>query len=61
VRIETKIDGYNHLREKLDKTYGLTKQNERDINEIKESNKWLWRTIAGAILAGAITALISWR
>ncbi len=61
VRIETKIDGYNHLREKLDKTYGLTKQNERYINEIKESNKWLWRTIAGAILVGAITALISWR
>lgn len=61
VRIETKLDGYNHLREKLDKTYALSKQNERDISEIKDSNKWLWRTIAGAILVGAITALISWR
>lgn len=61
VRIETKIDGYNHLREKLDITYSIATANREKISEIKDNTKWLWRTIAGAILVGAITALISWR
>ena len=59
VRIETKIDGYNHLREKVDKAYSLSRQNERDIKEIKDNSKWLWRTLAGAILLGILGAIIN--
>lgn len=58
VRIETKIDGYNNLREKLDKTYGITRQNQKDIVEIKDNTRWLWRTIAGTIIIGIIGAII---
>ena len=58
VSIETKIDGYNNLREKLDKTYGLARQNQKDVSEIKDNTKWLWRTIAGAILVGILGAII---
>lgn len=54
VRIETKIDGYNHLREKLDKTYGLARQNQRDVCDIKDNNKWLWRTVAAALIVSAL-------
>lgn len=58
VSIETKIDGYNNLRDKLDKTYGLARQNQKDVSEIKDNTKWLWRTIAGAILVGILGAII---
>lgn len=58
VSIETKIDGYNNLREKLDKTYGLARQNQKDVLEIKDNTKWLWRTIAGTILVAILGALI---
>lgn len=61
VSIETKIDGYNNLRDKLDKTYGLARQNQKDINTIADNNKWLWRTIAGAILVGILAELIKFR
>lgn len=60
VRVETKIDGYNNLREKIDRTYGLARQNEKDIGEIKDGTKWLWRTIAGAILVGLLGAIITY-
>jgi hypothetical protein len=59
VRIETKIDGYNHLREKLDKTYNIATSNQEKITEIKDNAKWLWRTVAGAIILGAISVLIT--
>lgn len=58
VSIETKIDGYNNLREKLDKTYGLARQNQKDVLEIKDNTKWLWRTIAGTILVAILGAII---
>lgn len=61
VRIETKIDGYNNLREKLDKTYGMALNNREDIKEIKDSQKWIWRTFVGAIIASFIASYLMWR
>lgn len=61
VRIETKIDGYNNLREKLDKTYNIATSNRNKINELRDNAKWLWRTIAGTIIAGIIGALLTFR
>ena len=61
VRIETKIDGYNHLREKVEKAYSMAKDNTEDIKEIKDNNKWLWRTIAGALILSALAAFISFK
>lgn len=54
VRIETKLDNYEVLREKTedakekaDYAFSIAKNNEEDIKEIKENQKWSWRTIAG--------------
>lgn len=56
--VETKIDGYNDLREKLDKTYGMTLSNRDDIEEMKESRKWLVRTSTGALITSTVTIVI---
>lgn len=61
VRIETKIDGYNNLREKLDKTYGIATSNKEDIREMKDTQKWLFRTFVGAIIASFIASYLMWR
>ncbi|EHK9410432.1 hemolysin XhlA family protein [Enterococcus faecalis] len=46
-RIETKLDNHEQLREKADIALSMAKNNEDDIAEIKENQKWTWRTIAG--------------
>ncbi len=56
--VETKIDGYNSLREKLDKTYGMTLSNKDDIEEMKENRKWLVRTSAGTLITSTITLVV---
>ncbi|HAP5633777.1 TPA: holin, partial [Enterococcus faecalis] len=50
VRIETKLDNYEVLREKTedakekaDYAFSIAKNNEEDIKEIKENQKWSWR------------------
>ncbi|MTI47869.1 MAG: hypothetical protein FH761_08510 [Firmicutes bacterium] len=60
VRIETKIDGYNNLREKLDKTYGIAVNNKDDIKEIKDNQKWLWRTFASVLIVSFVSAFVIW-
>lgn len=60
-RIETKIDNYNNLREKLDMAYGLARQNERDLGKLLDNTKWLWRTIAGAILLGVLNTMVKFK
>lgn len=61
VRIETKIDGYNSTREKADAAFMKATQGEKDITEIKDNVKWLWRTVAGALIIGFISTFIKWR
>jgi len=68
VRVETKLDILIIIPEKVDsleaKTIGMdahTKANIQRINNLEDNNKWLWRTIVGAIivaLISGITALI---
>jgi hypothetical protein len=60
VRVETKIDGYNGLREKLDKTYGITVNSRDDIDEMKDNQKWLWRTVIGGIIGAIIAFIVKW-
>lgn len=42
VRIETKLDNYEVLRDKADKAYSMALHNEDMIREIKATNKWSW-------------------
>lgn len=53
-KIETKLDDYANLREKTEEAHSLSRENEKDINEINDKIKWLSRTIMGAIIAGVI-------
>lgn len=42
VRIETKLDNYEALREKADKAYSMTLNNSKNIAKIEANNKWAW-------------------
>ena len=57
-KIETKLDDYGNMREKTEEAYSLSKQNEKDIEEINEKIKWLSRTIVGALITGVIGIII---
>ena len=53
-KIETKLDDYNNTKQKTDEAFNLSKENEKDINEINDKLKWITRTIVGAILTGLV-------
>lgn len=57
-KIETKLDDYGNMREKTEEAYSLSKQNEKDIEEINEKIKWLSRTIIGALITGVIGIVV---
>lgn len=52
--INNKLDGYNKIKEVAIQANGRSQRNEKDIEGIKESNKWAFRTSAGAIITSAI-------
>lgn len=67
VRLETKLDNYNGLREKIDSTSQKTeiqeeiiKQMDNRIIKIEDTQKWLWRTIAGALIISFLATYIIW-
>ncbi|EGP4907476.1 hemolysin XhlA family protein [Enterococcus faecium] len=54
VRIETKLDNYENLREKADAAkdkadaaYAIAVGNADDIKDIKATNKWAWGYMIG--------------
>ncbi|MFB5357701.1 hemolysin XhlA family protein [Enterococcus hirae] len=54
VRIETKLDNYELLREKAesakdraDQAYPIALNNVEDIKEMKNNNKWAWGYMIG--------------
>lgn len=59
--IETiiKNQDYKGVKELSDKAYTMAIKNEEDIKEIKDKNKWYFRTIVGCILTTLIGLLIS--
>lgn len=66
IKIETKIENWNdskkqiydnqreiiHLKEQ-------TEQQQRDIDELRDRNKWFGRTTAGAAISALISAIIA--
>jgi len=64
VRVETKIDAITDLREMAESTretaleaLQLAKSSHQRIDEIADNQRWLWRTLVGAILAAVIAAV----
>lgn len=57
--IETKMDIFTQTAGKVEEAYNTALKNKEDIDEMKERNKWLWRTSIGAVITGAIGILIA--
>ena len=53
-KIETKLDDYNNMKQKTDDAFTRSKENEKEIEEIKDKIKWISRTIVAAIITGMI-------
>lgn len=54
-RIETKLDDYDNLKNKVEETRAKAFSNERRITDVEDKSKWLERTIIGAIITGTIS------
>lgn len=59
-KIETKLDDYNNTKQKTDEAFNLSKDNEKDINEMKDKIRWLSRTITGAIITGVFGVIFAY-
>lgn len=53
-RIEAKVDDYKEFKKTASEALSLSKENDKEIEEIKDKIRWLSRTIAGAIITGLI-------
>lgn len=58
--IESKIDDFRDTKNKADEAHTLSLQNKQDIEELKDKNKWLSRTVAAAIIGGLIAFIFSY-
>lgn len=56
-RLETKVDDYNGIKNKVEETRAKAFSNERRIDELEDKIKWLSRTITGAIITGGISII----
>lgn len=56
--IESKLDGYQNIKEKAEVAYNNSVQNKEDIKEIQDNNKWLFRTAVGACITSVISIIV---
>lgn len=61
VRVETKIDTMTDVRETAEeakevanKAMDSAKSAHHRLNEVADNQRWLWRTVIGAVIAGAV-------
>lgn len=64
VRVETKIDTMTDVRDTADeakdtanKALESSKSAHHRLNELADNQKWLWRTVVGAVIVGVISLL----
>lgn len=58
-RIETKLEDYDNIKTKAEEARAKAYINERRINEIEEKQKWLSRTIWGAVITGLVAIVMA--
>lgn len=56
--IESKLDGYQNIKEKAEVAYNTSVQNKEDIKEMQDNNKWLFRTAIGACITSVISIIV---
>lgn len=52
--INSKLDGYGETKKVAYEADNRSKQNEQDLKEIKDTNKWAFRTSVGALITSGI-------
>lgn len=57
-KIESKIDDYKTFKDKTETAFVTSKQNTKELEELKDKLKWITRTIAGAIITVVIGAIV---
>ena len=50
-KIEENTKQISDVSAKATEAWHMSKNNESDINELKENQKWTWRTIAGIFVS----------
>jgi len=49
-QIETKLDRYDRFEAQSSEAYNLSRENEKEVEEIKDKMKWLSRTVTAALI-----------
>jgi hypothetical protein len=57
ITIETRMENYKEVKDTANAAYNMACINKEDVAEMKDSQKWLWRTVLGGFIT-AIMALI---
>ena len=52
--INSKLDGYNEIKKQADEADNRSRQNAKEIEGIKDNNKWAVRTSVGAIITSVV-------
>lgn len=52
--INSKLDGYNEIKKQADEADNRSRQNAKEIDSIKDNNKWAFRTSVGAIITSIV-------
>lgn len=64
VRVETKIDSMTDVRitaedakETAQEALQYGKSAHHRLNDVADNQRWLWRTVVGAVIAGAVALM----
>lgn len=58
-KIETLLEDFKGVEAKSNEAYTLSLENKKRIDELKDNNKWLFRTVGGAVLVTVINILFN--
>ena len=57
-QIETKLDRYDKFETQSNEAFTLSRENEKEIDEIKDKMKWLSRTVTAALLGLVVEIIV---
>ena len=58
-KIETMLEDFKGIENKTNEAYNLSQNNKQRLDKIEDSNKWLFRTSVGAVIAGLIGIVLN--
>ncbi|ASJ55543.1 hemolysin XhlA [Brevibacillus formosus] len=57
VRVETKLDSMTGAKDTANEALQYGKSAHHRLDEVADNQRWLWRTVVGALILGAISLL----